>query len=101
MWGTPWTMPRIVIWNLAASPKTDYHATATTPGVVMLSGWSATQFEVLMKEGPRQITPYEMLRLELDDAKYTKIRERIRAFQAKRSSESSTDARKLTAGVSA
>jgi hypothetical protein len=46
----------------------------------MLSGWSATQFEILMKEGPRQMTAYEMLRLELDDPKYLQVRERIRAI---------------------
>lgn len=83
MWGEGmgFVMPRIVIWNLAASPQTDYHATADTPGVSMLSGWSATQFEILTKEGPRQMTPYEMLRIELDDAKYDAVRQRIRAHK--------------------
>ena len=81
MWGPGqgFTAPRIVIWNLRASPQTDFHATADTPGVAMLSGWSATQFEILMKEGPRQMTAYEMLRLELDDPKYLQVRMRIRA----------------------
>jgi len=83
MWGPGqgFKAPRIVIWNLRASPQTDFHATADTPGVAMLSGWSPTQFEILMKEGPRQMTAYEMLRLELDDPKYLKVRERIRAVQ--------------------
>jgi hypothetical protein len=82
MWGPGqgFTAPRIVIWNLRASPQTDFHATADTPGVAMLSGWSPTQFEILMKEGPRQMTAYEMLRLELDDPKYLRVRERIRAI---------------------
>jgi hypothetical protein len=86
MWGPGqgFTAPRIVIWNLRASPQTDFHATADTPGVAMLSGWSPTQFEILMKEGPRQMTAYEMLRLELDDPKYLRVRERIRAVQASR-----------------
>lgn len=79
MWGQAFTPPRIVIWNLAASYTEDHHARADTPGVAMLSGWSATQFEVLQKEGPRQMTAYEMLRLELDDPKYDRIRLRIRA----------------------
>jgi len=80
MWGPGmgFTVPRIVIWNLRADPQTDYHATADTPGVAMLSGWSPTQFEVLQKEGPRQLTVYEILRLELDDEKYQVIRDRIR-----------------------
>jgi hypothetical protein len=77
MWGVPFVPPRIIIWNLAACAKTDYHATSDTPGVGMLSGWSPTQFAVLQKEGPRQITPYELLRLELDDAKYDPIRARL------------------------
>lgn len=86
MWGPGqgFTAPRIVIWNLRASPQTDFHATADTPGVAMLSGWSPTQFEILMKEGPRQMTAYEMLRLELDDPKYLQVRMRIRAVQASR-----------------
>jgi len=81
MWGLGqgFLPPRIVIWNLAASPQTDFHATADTPGVAMLSGWSPTQFEVLQKEGPRQFTAYEMLRIELDDPKYQRVRDRIRA----------------------
>jgi len=80
MWGPGqgFTAPRIVIWNVAASAQTDFHATADTPGVAMLSGWSPTQFEILQKEGPRQMTAYEMLRLELDDPKYQRVRERIR-----------------------
>ena len=84
MWGPGmgFTAPRIVIWNLAASSQTDFHATADTPGVAMLSGWSASQFEVLQKEGPRQLTAYEILRLELDDPKYQRVRDRIRAALA-------------------
>jgi hypothetical protein len=84
MWGTGQglTAPRIVIWNLAASPQTDYHASADTPGVAMLSGWSPSQFEILQKEGPRQMTAYEILRLELDDPKYQRVRDRIRAVLA-------------------
>lgn len=84
MWGPGmgFTAPRIVIWNLAATPQTDYHATADTPGVAMLSGWSASQFEVLQKEGPRQLTAYEILRLELDDTKYQRVRDRIRTALA-------------------
>jgi len=80
MWGPGqgFTAPRIVIWNVAASAQTDFHATADTPGVAMLSGWSPTQFEILQKEGPRQMTAYEMLRLDLDDPKYQRVRERIR-----------------------
>jgi hypothetical protein len=84
MWGVGngFKPPRIVIWNLAASHTDDHHATADTPGVAMLSGWSPTQFEILQKEGPRQMTAYEVLRLELDDPKYQQVRERIRSLMA-------------------
>jgi hypothetical protein len=82
MWGPGqgFLPPRIVIWNLSASYSSDFHATADTPGVAMLSGWSPTQFEILQKEGPRQMTAYEMLRLELDDPKYLQVRIRIRGI---------------------
>jgi hypothetical protein len=80
MWGPGqgFTAPRIVIWNLASTYSSDHHAAADTPGVAMLSGWSPAQFEILQKEGPRQMTPYEILRVELDDPKYKKVRDRIR-----------------------
>lgn len=80
MWGPGqgFVPPRIVIWNLAASTQTDYHTTADVPGVAMLSGWSPAQFEVLQKEGPRQLTAYEILRMELDDAKYERVRKAVR-----------------------
>jgi hypothetical protein len=76
MWGAGkgFVAPRIVIWNLAASLQTDFHARAEVPGVAMLSGWSSAQFEVLQKDGPRQLTAYEMLRIELDDVKYDPVR---------------------------
>lgn len=82
MWGPGqgYTVPRIIVWNLAANP-TDIHATADTPGVGFLSGWSATQFKVLQAEGPRQLTPLELLRTELDDPQYDRVRERVSAFQ--------------------
>ena len=84
MWGAGkgFVPPRIVIWNLAASSQTDYHAQADVPGVAMLSGWSPTQFEVLQKDGPRQLTAMEILRLELDDAKYDSVRHIVREATA-------------------
>jgi hypothetical protein len=78
MWGEGrgFEPPVIVLWNLAANPK-DFHATAETPGVIQLSGWSPTQFAILKKEGPRQITPMEALRMELDDPQYDLLRVRL------------------------
>ena len=96
MWGpgNGFVPPRIVIWNLAAtssqfgsghhgdrnlaSSGTGYHGTADTPGVAMLSGWSPSLFKVLQTEGPRTLTAYEMLRVELDQAQYDCVRLSVR-----------------------
>jgi hypothetical protein len=77
MWGTGggWTPPRIVVWNLSpACGAQNHHATAETPGVIMLSGWSAALFDILQREGPRDITPLEALRLELAHPRYNRVR---------------------------
>jgi hypothetical protein len=84
MWGEPWTPPRIVIWNLAASYTSDFHATADTPGVMMLSGWSPSLFEVLQKEGPRSITPREALAVELGNPRYQPVRDVVRAWASEK-----------------
>lgn len=78
MWGEGQglTMPRIVIWNIAAT-STDFHAKADTAGVVMLSGWSPSLFKVLQKDGVVIQTPYQALRAQLDDERYDPIRERV------------------------
>jgi hypothetical protein len=81
MWGTPWTPPRIVIWNVAATCN-DFHATSDTDGVIMLSGWSPSLFKVLTEEGARVQTPMEALRIILDDERYDPIRERLAQLRA-------------------
>jgi hypothetical protein len=84
MWGEGqgFTMPRIVIWNLASSYSSDMHATAETPGVALLSGWSPALFEVLQADGPRELTPLEVLRIELSHPRYECVRARVRAVVA-------------------
>lgn len=77
--GNGWTMPRIVIWNLAAGAN-DFHATSETDGVVMLSGWSANLFKVLQEKGVVVKTPLDALRVQLNDTRYEPIRERVRRF---------------------
>ena len=84
MWGTEadgglggLKMPRIVIWNIAAT-STDFHAKMDTEGVVMLSGWSPSLFKVLQNDGVVIQTPYQALRAQLDDERYNAIRERVR-----------------------
>ena len=78
MWGATygWSPPRIVIWNVAATCA-DFHATADTEGVIMLSGWSPSLFKVLTEEGARVQTPAEALRIMLDDERYDPIRDRL------------------------
>jgi hypothetical protein len=78
MWGAGygWKPPRIVIWNVAASCN-DFHASADTEGVIMLSGWSPSLFKVLTEEGARVQTPEEALRLQLDAERYDPIRARL------------------------
>lgn len=84
MWGEGQglKMPTIVIWNIAATCQ-DFHATASTPGVVMLSGWSPSLFKVLQTKGVVEMTPMDALRIQLDDPRYDLVRERVRAFYGK------------------
>lgn len=108
--GQGWTMPTIVIWNLAAT-SSDFHATADTEGVGFLSGWSPALFSVLQDKGLKEAkktkghtTPYEMLRLELDNEQYSVVRERIRSFRkgaaavAAATAAAATDASAAAAG---
>jgi hypothetical protein len=76
MWGVPFVPPRIVVWNVA-STSSDFHATADTEGVVMLSGWSPSLFKNLLKGDIRSMTPLEMLRITLDDERYKPVREKL------------------------
>ena len=84
MWGAGQglKMPRIVIWNIAAT-STDFHAKADTEGVVMLSGWSPSLFKVLQKDGVMIQTPYQALRAQLDDERYNPVRARVEAWLAR------------------
>lgn len=81
MWGEGQglKMPTLVIWNLAATCQ-DFHATADTEGVVMLSGWSPSLFKVLQTKGVVKMTPEVALRIQLDDLIYERVRQRCRDF---------------------
>jgi hypothetical protein len=83
MWGEGQglKMPRIVIWNIAAT-SADFHAKADTEGVVMLAGWSPSLFKVLQKEGVVIQTPLMALRCQLDDERYDPVRARVEAWLA-------------------
>ena len=71
--GNGWRPPRIVIRNLRAEYK-DFHAKADQDGVVQLSGWSPSILKALQKEGVKVATPYEGLRIILDDERYDPVR---------------------------
>lgn len=77
MWGIPFAVPRIVIWNLRAEYK-DFHASAQQDGVIMLSGWSPALFKVIQEERIEVMSPMAGLRIQLDDPMYECVRERLR-----------------------
>lgn len=64
--------PLIVCWNVSALYR-DAHAKAHEIGVVQLSGWSPSVLKAL-QTGVRVETPYQGLRVLLDDARYDKVR---------------------------
>ena len=84
MWGegNGWKMPTIVIWNIAATCQ-DFHAKADTEGVVMLSGWSPSLFKVLQTKGVMSLTPEDALLIQLGDARYNLVRQRVKEFFSK------------------
>lgn len=82
MWGVPFKMPTIVIWNIA-SESSDFHAKSTTEGVMMLSGWSPSMFKILQECGPEGITPLTMLKMQLDNPRYDMVRARVSSFLAR------------------
>ena len=71
--GNGWKAPRIVIWNLSANFK-DFHAAADQEGVVQLSGWSPSMLKALQKGGVQVMTPYQGMRVILDDERYDEVR---------------------------
>ena len=71
--GNGWKPPRIVIWNLRAEYK-DFHATSEQDGVVQLSGWSPSILKVLQQQGIIVSTPFQGMRVTLDDERYDEIR---------------------------
>jgi len=76
-----WKPPRIVIWNLRAEYN-DFHAKATQEGVVQLSGWSPSMLKALQRGGVEMKTPYDSMRIVLDDARYDAVRAIWDAFMA-------------------
>ena len=64
--------PLIVCWNVS-SAYTDAHAKAHEIGVVQLSGWSPSVLKAL-QTGVSVQTPYQGLRVLLDDTRYDKVR---------------------------
>ena len=72
--GNGWKVPRIIVWNLRDAYK-DFHAKATTEGVVMLSGWSPAALKAITgPDGVKVQTPLAGLRAILDDSRYDAVR---------------------------
>lgn len=96
--GIPWSPPHIIFWNLRGDTRGS-PAAADTEGVTMLSGFSPSLLKLLLageteleaKEVITEVinedgdvvvvkekvkkTPYDTLRLALDDVEYNKVRE--------------------------
>jgi hypothetical protein len=73
--GNGWKMPRIILWNLRDQYK-DFHAQATTKGVMMVAGWSPAILAALQSPvGITAQTPLECLRATLDAERYGCVRE--------------------------
>lgn len=79
LWQTAWTVPRIVIWNVAATGPLA-HAQSTEEGVIMLAGWSPSLFKVLCADGAKVQNPYDGLREQLDDPRYDAVRTVVRTW---------------------
>ena len=80
-WEVPYPVPGIIFWNLRAGTN-DFPVVGSTPGVQMVSGFSANTLKLLMSgqidklvstpETP--VTPAYTLRLTLDDKRYDPVR---------------------------
>lgn len=70
--------PLIVCWNVS-SAYTDAHAKAHEIGVVQLSGWSPSVLKAIQTGLTVQPveTPYQGLRVLLDDTRYDKVRKAV------------------------
>ncbi len=77
-----WAAPRIVVWNVADHYSGNHQATAHEEGVVTLSGWSPSLFKILCEEGPRVMTAYDALRVQLDDKRYDPVRAKVAEWLA-------------------
>lgn len=71
-----YTPPTIVCWNVSCSYD-DNHATAHTPGVIELSGYSPSVLKAVYEgdfTGVKKVDPYTALRTLLDDKRYDPVR---------------------------
>jgi hypothetical protein len=77
-WMQPYPVPRVVFWNLRGDTR-DFPASATTPGVECVSGFSPNLLKLFMQgsvgESTTIVNPYETLRRALDDPRYQRVRE--------------------------
>lgn len=78
MWGIPFEVPQIIVWNVSGKFQ-EYHNDTTTEGVYMISGWSPVIIKYLLAgenviEKLKNETPYHGMRRVLDDERYENLR---------------------------
>jgi hypothetical protein len=80
LWGTGrgWKVPRFVVWNLREQYK-EFPCQAHTEGVVILSGWSPSALQTIVEKGISLQTPYQALRIVLDNPRYDAVRQAVSA----------------------
>jgi hypothetical protein len=65
-------LPQIVFWNLNGK-STDFPTTNAEKNVIMISGFTTAIMKQILKLGT--FTPYDAMRITLDDERYSQIRE--------------------------
>eukprot|EP00658_Telonema_sp_P-2_P048813 TRINITY_DN37120_c0_g1_i2.p1 TRINITY_DN37120_c0_g1~~TRINITY_DN37120_c0_g1_i2.p1 ORF type:complete len:245 (+),score=65.34 TRINITY_DN37120_c0_g1_i2:47-781(+) len=89
-WKQPYPVPRVIFWNLRGDTH-DFAATAQTPGVDMVAGFSPNMLKLFMEGNLEDLLasitiddkpsskpaqdPYQTLRKCLDDDRYQPVRE--------------------------
>lgn len=76
-----WTAPRIIIWNVATKYTNEYHSEPSEDGVLLVSGWSPSVFNMLCAEDPiRAMNTTSAIHMLLDDSRYDPVRRTVREW---------------------
>jgi len=75
--------PTIIFWNLRGD-TVDFPASADTPGVEMISGFSPTLLKIFMEgdyhDLPPPPTPYDTFRKQVDTSRYDLVRDKVKTY---------------------